>query len=137
MCAHSNSNPVGSMPSFGIPQGRYGSQGTISNFHTVFGVGGGGETSTPPLLDLSEFPSLTNRAGQGDSMPQPSPMPGKQPYGECNNYMPACNLGFSVPVQRVAPVLPYLCEGIVCCPTFSRSQLCCLIWHQMTCSLSK
>jgi len=75
----SSSNPVGSMPSFGIPQGRYGSQGSISNFHTVFGVGSG-DTSTPPLLDLSEFPSLTNRAGQGDSMPQPSPMPGKQPY---------------------------------------------------------
>jgi len=73
------------MPSFGIPQGRYGSQGTISNFHTVFGVAGGGDTSTPPLLDLSEFPSLTNRAGQGDSMPQPSPMPGKQPYGKCSN----------------------------------------------------
>ena len=70
------------MPSFGIPQGRYGSQGSISNFHTVFGVGSG-DTSTPPLLDLSEFPSLTNRAGQGDSMPQPSPMPGKQPYGKC------------------------------------------------------
>lgn len=76
----SSSNPVGSMPSFGLPQSRYGSQGAINNFHTVFGVGGGGDTSTPPLLDLSEFPSLTNRAGQGDSMPQPSPMPGKQPY---------------------------------------------------------
>ena len=70
------------MPSYGIPQSRYGSQGTINNFHAVFGVGGNGDTSTPPLLDLSEFPSLTNRAGQGDSMPQPSPMPGKQPYGE-------------------------------------------------------
>lgn len=89
------------MPSFGIPQSRYGSQGTISNFHTVFGVGSG-ETSTPPLLDLSEFPSLTNRAGQGDPMPQPSPMPGKQPYGKyaC---MPACNssrCGFSLSVKQ-------------------------------------
>lgn len=73
------SNPMGSMGTFGIPQSRnYGSQ--INNFHSVFGSGGGGDTSTPPLLDLSEFPSLTNR-GQGDSMPQPSPMPGKQPYG--------------------------------------------------------
>lgn len=73
-----NSNPMGSMGSFGMPQSRaYGSQGAINNFHSVFG--GGGDTSTPPLLDLSEFPSLTNR-GQGDSMPQPSPMPGKQPY---------------------------------------------------------
>ncbi|KAH0540736.1 CCR4-NOT transcription complex subunit 2 isoform X1 [Cotesia glomerata] len=75
-----NSNPMGSMGSFGIPQSRsYGSQGAINNFHSVFGSGGGGDTSTPPLLDLSEFPSLTNR-GQGDSMPQPSPMPGKQAY---------------------------------------------------------
>ncbi|XP_046743302.1 CCR4-NOT transcription complex subunit 2-like [Diprion similis] len=75
-----NSNPMGSMGSFGIhPSRSYGSQGAINNFHSVFGSGGGGDTSTPPLLDLSEFPSLTNR-GQGDSMPQPSPMPGKQPY---------------------------------------------------------
>lgn len=74
-------NPMGSMGSFGIPPSRnYGSQGAVNNFHSVFGSGGGGDTSTPPLLDLSEFPSLTNR-GQGDSMPQPSPMPGKQPYG--------------------------------------------------------
>lgn len=75
---------MGSMGSFGIPQSRsYGSQGAINNFHSVFGSGGGGDTSTPPLLDLSEFPSLTNR-GQGDSMPQPSPMPGKQAYGLCH-----------------------------------------------------
>ncbi|KZC07316.1 PREDICTED: CCR4-NOT transcription complex subunit 2 [Dufourea novaeangliae] len=80
MPALGTSNPMGSMGTFGIPQSRnYGSQGQINNFHSVFGSGGGGDTSTPPLLDLSEFPSLTNR-GQGDSMPQPSPMPGKQPY---------------------------------------------------------
>lgn len=75
---------MGSMGSFGIPPNRtYSSQGTINSFHSVFGgSGGGGDTSTPPLLDLSEFPSL-NR-GQGDTMPQPNPpMPGKQPYGEC------------------------------------------------------
>ena len=72
---------MGGMGNFGIPQSRsYGTQGAINNFHSVFGSGGGGDTSTPPLLDLSEFPSLTNR-GQGDSMPQPSPMPGKQAYG--------------------------------------------------------
>lgn len=75
-----SSSPMGSMGSFGIPQNRtYGSQGGISNFHSVFGNSGGGDASTPPLLDLSEFPSLTNR-GQGDAMPQPSTMPGKQPY---------------------------------------------------------
>lgn len=75
-----SSSPMGSMGSFGIPPNRtYGSQGGISNFHSVFGNSGGGDASTPPLLDLSEFPSLTNR-GQGDAMPQPSTMPGKQPY---------------------------------------------------------
>ncbi|XP_078036579.1 CCR4-NOT transcription complex subunit regena isoform X2 [Augochlora pura] len=85
MPALGTSNPMGSMGTFGIPQSRnYGSQGQINNFHSVFGSGGGGDTSTPPLLDLSEFPSLTNR-GQGDSMPQPSPMPGKQPYGKVTN----------------------------------------------------
>ncbi|XP_075227875.1 CCR4-NOT transcription complex subunit regena [Lycorma delicatula] len=76
-----SSNPMGNMGTFGMPPSRtYGnSQGAMSNFHSVFGGGGGGDTSTPPLLDLSEFPSLTNR-GQGDAMPQPSTMPGKQPY---------------------------------------------------------
>lgn len=74
---------MSSMGTFGMPPNRtYGSsQGAMSNFHSVFGGGGGGDTSTPPLLDLSEFPSLTNR-GQGDAMPQPSTMPGKQPYGK-------------------------------------------------------
>lgn len=75
-----SSNPMGTMGSFGMPQNRqYGSQGTMNSFHSVFGVSG--DNNTPPLLDLNEFPSLTNR-GQGDSMPQPNPMPGKQPYGE-------------------------------------------------------
>lgn len=69
--------PLGS---FALNQMRYGSQIGVNNFPTVFG-GVPGDNSTPPLLDLSEFPSLTNR-GQSDSMPQPSPMPGKQPYGK-------------------------------------------------------
>lgn len=73
-----SSNPMGTMGGFGMPPNRqYGSQGTMNSFHSVFGVSG--DNNTPPLLDLNEFPSLTNR-GQGDSMPQPSPMPGKQPY---------------------------------------------------------
>uniref|UniRef100_A0A224XAG7 Putative ccr4-not transcription complex subunit 2 n=1 Tax=Panstrongylus lignarius TaxID=156445 RepID=A0A224XAG7_9HEMI len=51
-----------------------GSAGNASDHTTAAG-------STPPLLDLSEFPSLTNRGGQGESLPQPSTLPaGKQPY---------------------------------------------------------
>uniref|UniRef100_A0A023F166 Putative ccr4-not transcription complex subunit 2 n=1 Tax=Triatoma infestans TaxID=30076 RepID=A0A023F166_TRIIF len=51
-----------------------GSAGNASDHTTTAG-------STPPLLDLSEFPSLTNRGGQGESLPQPSTLPaGKQPY---------------------------------------------------------
>lgn len=46
------------------------------SLHTVFGSG---DTNTPPLLDLNEFPSLTNRSS-GDNVPQPSPMPGAKPY---------------------------------------------------------
>lgn len=69
------------MNNFALTQVRqYGSQ--MGNFTSVFG-GVANDNSTPPLLDLSEFPSLTNR-GQGEAMPQPSPMPGKQPYGECS-----------------------------------------------------
>lgn len=50
--------------------------GGYSSLHTVFGSG---DTNTPPILDLSEFPSLTNRS-TGDNVPQPSPMPGAKPY---------------------------------------------------------
>lgn len=50
--------------------------GGYSSLHTVFGSG---DTNAPPLLDLSEFPSLTNRSA-GENVPQPSPMPGAKPY---------------------------------------------------------
>ncbi|XP_026332101.1 regulator of gene activity isoform X2 [Hyposmocoma kahamanoa] len=51
---------------------------TGSNYHSVFGEGG--DTSTPPLLDLSEFPSLTAR-GAGDQAPTTAPPPpGSKPY---------------------------------------------------------
>lgn len=58
--------------------GGYSSQSTLNNLHSVFGTA---DNNTPPLLDLSEFPSLTNR-NSSDSMPQPSPMPGAKPYGK-------------------------------------------------------
>ncbi|VVD03607.1 regulator of gene activity [Leptidea sinapis] len=49
-----------------------------NNYHSVFGEGG--DTSTPPLLDLSEFPSLTTR-GAGDQAPTAAPPPpGTKPY---------------------------------------------------------
>lgn len=52
---------------------------TSSNYHSVFGEGG--DTSTPPLLDLNEFPSLTAR-GAGDQAPAAAPPPpGSKPYG--------------------------------------------------------
>lgn len=53
-----------------------GSLGGYSSFNSVFGSG---DTNTPSLLDLSEFPSLTAR-NSGDNVPQPSPMPGAKPY---------------------------------------------------------
>lgn len=66
----------GFMSGGGRSGGGYSSGSQLTNFHSVFA---GGDATTPPLLDPSEFPSLTNR---GDSMPQPSAsMPGKQPYG--------------------------------------------------------
>ncbi|KAK9892214.1 hypothetical protein WA026_019018 [Henosepilachna vigintioctopunctata] len=54
--------------------GNVNSIGGYANFNGVFGAG----DSTPSLLDLSEFPSLTNRSS--DNLPQPSPMPGGKPY---------------------------------------------------------
>ncbi|CAH1111237.1 unnamed protein product [Psylliodes chrysocephalus] len=61
-----NSNQMGNMNTLG----------GYSSFNSVFGSG---DTNTPSLLDLSEFPSLTNR-NSGDNVPQPSPMPGAKPY---------------------------------------------------------
>lgn len=62
----------------------YGAQSgnSLNNFHSVFG-GSSGDTGTPPLLDLSEFPSLTNARGN-DSLPQPNALqpPGSKPYGK-------------------------------------------------------
>lgn len=56
--------------------GAMNSLGGYSSFNSGFGSG---DTNTPSLLDLSEFPSLTNR-NAGDNVPQPSPMPGAKPY---------------------------------------------------------
>lgn len=77
----------------GFMQARgYGSQsGNLNNFHSVFGSGVG-DTGTPPLLDLSEFPSLTNvrgggggnsGSGQNDGLSQTNSLqpPGSKPYG--------------------------------------------------------
>lgn len=62
--------------------------GPLNNFHNVFG--GSGDTTTPALLDPSEFPSLTNARGQNDqSLPQTNPLqpPGSKPYG---NFFTSC-----------------------------------------------
>lgn len=75
--------PITNMGSF-IQSRGYGSQsGNLSNLHAVFGGGPGDNTGTPPLLDLSEFPSLGNVRGQNDAMPQSNPLqtPGSKPYG--------------------------------------------------------
>lgn len=63
----------------------YGTQSgnSLNNFHSVFGGSAGDTTGTPPLLDLSEFPSLTNARGN-DSLPQTNALqpPGSKPYGK-------------------------------------------------------
>ncbi|KAK4885115.1 hypothetical protein RN001_001386 [Aquatica leii] len=61
-----SSNPIGGMSALG-------------GYNSLQSVFGSGDTNTPPLLDLSEFPSLTNR-NTADNVPQPSPMPGAKPY---------------------------------------------------------
>ncbi|CAG9764141.1 unnamed protein product [Ceutorhynchus assimilis] len=67
--ASGNSNQLGNMNT------SMNSLGGYSSFNSVFGSG---DANTPSLLDLSEFPSLTNR-NSGD-VPQPNPMPGAKPY---------------------------------------------------------
>lgn len=68
----------------------YGSQGgnSINNYHSVFGSSTV-DSGTPLLLDLNEFPSLTNARGQNDHSMQPSnPLqpPGSKPYGKKDEF---------------------------------------------------
>lgn len=56
-----------------------GNVNTLGGYNSFNAVFGSGDANTPSLLDLSEFPSLTNRSS-GDNVPQPSPMPGAKPY---------------------------------------------------------
>lgn len=66
------------MGSFMQSQTRYGSQSGINNFQSVFGSA---SDSTPPtLLDMSEFPSLTNARGQNDQHSNVLQAPGSKPY---------------------------------------------------------
>lgn len=67
--------PMGNSNQMGNMNTSMNSLGGYSSFNSVFGSG---DANTPSLLDLSEFPSLTNR-NSGD-VPQPSPMPGAKPY---------------------------------------------------------
>ncbi|XP_030562414.1 regulator of gene activity isoform X2 [Drosophila novamexicana] len=62
--------------------GTGGGGGPLNNFH-VFGGGSGADSSTPALLDPTEFPSLTNARGQNDqTLPQSNTLqpPGSKPY---------------------------------------------------------
>ncbi|KAG5675906.1 hypothetical protein PVAND_005765 [Polypedilum vanderplanki] len=72
----STTSSLNNMGSFMQSQTRYGSQsGGINNFQSVFGSA----DSTPPtLLDMSEFPSLTNARGQNDQ--HSNVLPGSKPY---------------------------------------------------------
>jgi CCR4-NOT transcription complex subunit 2 len=76
--------PMSNIRNF-MPSREYGSQtgNSISNFHNVF-ASNSNDTGTPPLLDLSEFPSLTNaRGGHNEqNLPQANTLqpPGSKPY---------------------------------------------------------
>lgn len=61
-----------------MQSGRYGSQSGMGNFQSVFAS----SSDTPPtLLDMSEFPSLTN-ARQNDQHSNVLQAPGSKPYGK-------------------------------------------------------
>ncbi|XP_044746486.1 CCR4-NOT transcription complex subunit 2 isoform X1 [Coccinella septempunctata] len=66
------------IPSMGTT-GQMGNVNALGGYNSFNAVFGSGDANTPSLLDLSEFPSLTNRSS-GDNVPQPSPMPGAKPY---------------------------------------------------------
>ncbi|XP_064554191.1 regulator of gene activity isoform X2 [Drosophila montana] len=83
------SGPMSNMGNFmqsgrgGYGTGGGGGGGPLNNFH-VFGGGSGADSSTPALLDPTEFPSLTNARGQNDqTLPQSNTLqpPGSKPYG--------------------------------------------------------
>ncbi|XP_064554182.1 regulator of gene activity isoform X1 [Drosophila montana] len=82
------SGPMSNMGNFmqsgrgGYGTGGGGGGGPLNNFH-VFGGGSGADSSTPALLDPTEFPSLTNARGQNDqTLPQSNTLqpPGSKPY---------------------------------------------------------
>lgn len=61
-----------------MQSGRYGQSGGLNNFQSVFAS----SSDTPPtLLDMSEFPSLTN-ARQNDQHSSVLQAPGSKPYGK-------------------------------------------------------
>lgn len=65
-----------------MQQARYGSQSGnsgITNFQSVFGASA---DQPPTLLDMSEFPSLTNARGQNDQHSNVLQAPGSKPYGK-------------------------------------------------------
>ncbi|CAG0883600.1 unnamed protein product [Darwinula stevensoni] len=75
------SSSLSSLAHFGLsPLHRNpSSHNAISGLQSSFS-GAGDNGTTPPTLDLSEFPSLSNR-GHGDSASmQPNPMAGRAPY---------------------------------------------------------
>ncbi|XP_026846959.1 regulator of gene activity isoform X3 [Drosophila persimilis] len=79
------SGPMSNMGNFmQTGRGGYGTGGgggPLNNFH-VFG-GSGADVSTPALLDPTEFPSLTSRGQNDQTLPQSNPLqpPGSKPYG--------------------------------------------------------
>lgn len=85
--------------------GAQNSNSALNSFHSVFG---NNDTGTPPLLDLSEFPSLTSARGN-ESMPQSNILqtPGSKPYGERECIQSVRNVDttfLSVPVHLVGMV---------------------------------
>lgn len=71
------------MGSFMQSQGaRYGSQSGSSGINTFQSVFGSSSDTPPTLLDMSEFPSLTNARGQNDQHSNVLQAPGSKPYGK-------------------------------------------------------
>lgn len=91
-----------------MQSGRYGSQtGGINNFQSVFS-----SSDTPPtLLDMSEFPSLTN-ARQNDQHSSVMQAPGTKPYGTLTTNVDA----------EVFTKVPLFAVGMVKQPTAEQTE---------------
>lgn len=101
----------------------YGSQGFFGFFGSNNGTGNSGDNSnTSPLLDLSDFPSLSRGGSQGGESIAPSPLTRKQPYVGMVKQPTNEQTEFQMSAEDF-PALPGLCNFIEPCVSYLETHI--------------